>query len=398
MVRYTYKARDLAGKLRRGSLEAESDAEFYKKLEGEGLFCISVASSNLDKIGKSSEQSKMNMKMLSRFCREFSVLLTSGMNLMTALQLLYEREEKPKQKLCYMHMIEGIEKGDTLHEAMKKQGNTFPGLLKAMVLAGESSGSIDLVMEKMALYYEKETQIKAKIQNAMIYPVILMVVTVAVVMVLFTFVLPQFFQMFDGQSVPAITSFFMGISSFMTNYWYLVLLGILVLVLLIKTACASEKAAFWIDKVKISFPMIGKLVEKVLMAHFANAMNILYASGITIVKALEISSGAIGNRYVEQRLGQVREEVEKGITLSSALQSKELFDSMFCSMIHIGEESGNLEMMFQKLSEYLEQESEQAVQKMMAILEPAILIIIAVLIGAVIASVMLPIYGMYQIS
>lgn len=398
MVRYNYKARDISGKTSRGRIDASSDAEFYKYLDQNGLYCISMSSSNLGKTESKNAFMKMNVKHLSVFCREFSVLLASGMNLMTALQLLYERAEKPKMKACYMRMIEGIEKGDTLYDAMRKQGNTFPPLFRAMVLAGESSGSIDTVMEKMAAYYEREANMKSKVQNAMIYPIILIFVTVAVILVLFTFVLPQFFEMFEGQDVPGITAFFMGVSHFMTDYWYFVLIGILLLILLIKAACTSEKVAYTLDKIILKLPVFGKLIEKIIMAHFANAMNVLYASGITVIKALEISSGTVTNRCISEKLIQVREDVEKGITLSAALQTEGLFDQMFWSMVHIGEESGNLETMFLKLSEYLEQESESAVSKMMAVLEPAVLIIIAVLIGAVVASVLLPIYSMYQVG
>lgn len=397
MILYSYKARDLKGKVQKGRTKALSDAEFYKYLEEANLFCISFVSQNLDKTDSREESLKMNIRTLSVFCREFSVLLSSGMNLMTALQLLYERADKQKQKSCYMRMIESIKKGDTLYQAMSKQGNTFPSLLKAMVLAGESSGSIDLVMAKMALYYEKEERLKAKIQNAMIYPIILIAVTVAVIMILFTFVLPQFFEMLEGQEVPAITTFFMMVSKFMMNYWYIVLIGVLMLIAFIKALSANENAAYRIDGFILQIPVFGKLTEKIIMAHFANAMNILYASGITIIKALEISSATISNSYIEKRLVQVREKVEKGVSLSSALESEKLFDQMFSSMVHIGEESGNLEIMFLKLSEYLEQESENAVQKMMAFLEPTVLILIAVIIGAVVASVLLPIYGMYQV-
>lgn len=398
MIQYKYKARDLNGKIKRGKVEAGSDAEFYNYLEKKNLFCISMVSKNLDQSAQSQTFFKMKLKDLSVFCREFSVLLASGMNLMAALQLLYERAEKQKYKDCYMRMIEGIKKGDTLYDAMRKQGNTFPPLLRAMILAGESSGSMDLVMEKMALYYEKEANMRSKVQNAMIYPVILFVVTIAVVIVLFTFVLPQFFEMFEGQDVPAITVFFMNVSRFMTGYWYILLFVIILAALLFKLATLGEKTGEYLDKLLLKLPIMGRLIEKIYMAHFANAMNILYASGITIIKALEISGTTITNRYIGRKLSEVREDVEKGVPLSLAMQTDGLFDKMFWSMVHIGEESGNLETMFLKLSEYLENESEHAIQKMLAILEPAVLILIAVLIGAVVASVLLPIYSMYQVG
>lgn len=396
MAKYRYKARNLEGKIQHGTVEAGSNAEFYNYLEKKGLFCISMEIKREEKAEGSGR--KMKVRHLSVFCREMSVLLASGMNLLSALHLLYDREEKPFIKQSYMELIEAIEKGDTFYEAMRKQGSTYPRLLKAMVLAGETSGSIDRIMEKMALYYEKENALKTKVQNAMIYPLILIGVTFAVIILLFTFVLPRFFDMFEGQEVPAITAAFMSISRFMTNNWHLLLLALLVLICVVRALKENERTGKKLDQLLLSVPVFGKLIYKVITGHFANAMSILYASGVTIVRALEISGETLDNRFVAEKLEHVREKVEKGVALSQALQQEDMFDKMFWSMVHIGEESGNLEMMFFKLSEYLEQESEAAVQKMMAVLEPLVLIVIAVIIGAVVASVLLPIYSMYQVG
>lgn len=397
MAKYRYRAKDRKGRNVYGTMEAENDAEFYSYLEKQELYCLSVRSKRAGTSDVGQEGRKIKTKVLSVFCREMAVLLSSGMNLLAALRLLYEREEKSFIKDCYMYMIEGIEKGDTLYEAMKKQGDAWPPLLKSMVLAGEASGSIDLIMEKMAFYYEKEANLKSKVQNAMIYPLILIGVTIAVIIVLFTFVLPQFFEMFEGQEVPGITSVFMTISRFMTENWYILLLVLLSVICLLKVLKENARIGIKMDRMNLQMPVIGRLVEKVIMGHFANAMSILYASGVPVVKALEISSGTVGNRYIAEKLVRVREKVEKGAALSQAMQVEGVFDKMLWTMIHIGEESGNLETMFFKLSEYMEQESEAAVQKMMAVLEPLVLIVIAVVIGMVVASVLLPIYSMYQI-
>lgn len=396
MAKYRYKAKNLEGKILYGTLEAGSNAEFYDNMEKKGLYCISMTV----KKGEMAEgrERKLKMKTLSVFCREMSVLLASGMNLLTALRLLYDREEKQYIKDSYMGLIESIEKGDTFYEAMRKQGNTYPRLLKAMVLAGEASGSIDQIMEKMAIYYEKENALRTKVQNAMIYPLILIAVTFAVIILLFTFVLPRFFDMFEGQKVPAITAAFMSISRFLTGNWHLLLLALLVVICVVKALGENERTGRKLDQLILSIPIFGKLINKVITGHFANAMSILYASGVTIVRALEISGETLDNRHIAEKLVNVREKVEKGVELSQALQQEKMFDKMFWSMVHIGEESGNLEMMFFKLSEYLEQESEAAVQKMMAVLEPMVLIVIAVVIGAVVASVLLPIYSMYQVG
>lgn len=397
MVRYCYKAKTKDGKLEKGIVELDNEAEFYRYMGEKKLYCISVHSKQTDNSVSGSHTTAMSPKILSVFCREFAVMLSSGMNIMTALQLLYERENKPKIKDCYMRMIEGIEKGDTLYDAMRKQGKIFPKLLVSMVLAGESSGMIDQVMEKMATYYEKEMVLKAKIQNALIYPCMLISVTICVIIILFTFVLPQFFSLFSGQDLPGITVLFMNISHFLVDDWYILIIVIFGAAVLFLALKRSEKFQMGLDRLSLKIPVIGRLLEKILIARFSNAMNILYSSGITIIRCLEIGSSTISNTYLAGKLVLAREMVEKGVVLSQAMENQDIFDKMFWSMLHIGEESGNLEMMFLKLSEYYEKESEQATQKMMSIMEPVILIIIAIVVGTVIASVLLPIYGGYQI-
>lgn len=396
MNTFEYKAKDQNGKICRGKIECSGEKEFYKLLQERGLFCMEVYQRQ-ERAKKQVRRVKWKPKETAMFCREFSVMLTAGMNMLTALQLLYDRAAKVHQKNSYMQMMEGIEKGDTLYDAMRKQKNVFPKVLLSMVLAGESSGTMDDVMGKMADYYDKEADLQAKLINAMIYPMILITITAGVVLVLFTFVLPQFFSLFKGKEVPAITTFFMNISLFLTSYWYLLLLAILVIVVIIKMMLRNEQFRARMDEWVLKIPIMGGLMEKLLVARFANVMNILYSSGITIVQSISISVETVSNRYLAAKLNTVNELIEKGVSLSEAMQREKLFDSLTWSMIQIGEESGSLEMMFLKLSEYYTRESETATQKMMSLMEPLVLVFIAIVIATVIASILLPIYNMYQL-
>lgn len=396
MILYNYSAKDAAGKIHNGKIEANGDDEFYLFLDKQNWYCVSVSRTDLLREAQNQSEYKFKPKEVALFCREFAIMLSSGMNMLTTLQLLYERCRKAKQKQCYMHMIEAIEKGETLHDAMKKLGKTFPTLLSAMVLAGEASGSLDIVMEKMAQYYERDYRLKGKIQTALIYPILLMSVTVAVIILLFTVVLPQFFTMFEGQKLNFLTSFYMKLSVFLKNQWYIPLGVIIVIILVLHFLKRDPGFRLGYDKSKLKIPLISKLLEKILISRFANGMSILYSSGISIIRCMDICSTVISNTYLEHKMQQATEQVEKGTSLSQALEEQGLYDSMVWSMIHIGEESGNLDAMFLKLSEYYEEESETATQKMMAIMEPAMLIIIAIIVGSVVASVLMPIYGMYQ--
>lgn len=396
MILYNYSAKDAVGKIHNGKIEANGDDEFYLFLDKQNWYCISVSRTDLLREAQNQSEYRFKPKEVALFCREFAIMLSSGMNMLTTLQLLYERCRKAKQKQCYMHMIEAIEKGETLHDAMRKLGKTFPTLLSSMVLAGEASGSLDIVMEKMAQYYERDYRLKGKIQTAMIYPILLMSVTVAVIILLFTVVLPQFFTMFEGQDLNPLTSFYMKLSVFLKNQWYIPLGIIIGIILLIHFLKRDPGFRLEYDKSKLKIPLISKLLEKILISRFANGMSILYSSGISIIRCMDICSTVISNTYLEFKMQRATEQVEKGTSLSQALEEQGLYDSMVWSMVHIGEESGNLDAMFLKLAEYYEEESESATQKMMAIMEPVMLIIIAIIVGSVVASVLIPIYGMYQ--
>lgn len=396
MNTYEYKARTEKGKIFHGTIECGSEQEFYKRLEEKQLYCIEMKQ-KADRLAQ-KKQSKWKPKEIGLFCREFAIMLSAGMNMISALQLLYERAHKPHQKTCYMLLLEEIAKGDTLYEAMRRQRNVFPNMLLSMILAGETSGKIDTVMEKMAVYYEKEADLRTKLTNAMIYPIVLICITFGVIILLFTFVLPRFFSLFEGKEVPGITKFFMNVSYFMTNYWYVLLLIVVLVVIAVHWLQRSEKFHAQTDAYVLKIPVVGKLMEKLIIARFANAMNILYSSGITIVESLKIAIGTVGNMYVAKKLTNVNELIEKGISMSEAMEREGLFDNMIWSMIQIGEESGNLESMFYKLSDYYSKESESATQKMMAIMEPLVLVVIAMVIAVVIASVLMPIYSMYKIA
>lgn len=396
MILYDYTAKDKYGNLHTGKMEANADDEFYEFLDRQSWFCMSLTKKDLEAEEQKEAVYRFKTKEVAVFCREFSIMLSSGVNMLSSLQLLYDRCKKAKQKQCFMHLIEMIEKGLTLNEAMKRLGNTFPALLKSMVFAGESSGSLDIVMSKMALYYEREHRLKGKLQTALIYPILLISVTVGVVILLFTFVLPQFFDILEGQDLNFLTKFYMNVSLFLIHQWYIALAVLLGIMLLVHFLKKNERFRYGYDRVKLKIPVISGLLQKIQIARFANGMNILYSSGISIIQSMEICSTLVTNSFLSEKMRRATEQVEKGSALSEALEEQGLYDSMVWSMIHIGEESGSLEEMFLKLSEYFEEEAETAMQKMMAIMEPVILIIIAIIVGTVVASVLMPIYGMYN--
>lgn len=394
MAIYRYKARNIDGKVVSGKLEASDERSFYLEIEKKGLVCISHQEVDENK-GDDIFQ-KLKTKEVASFCREFGVLLDAGIPVIQALQTLERRTNNKKLKKTYMSLIEGIGKGDAMADVMDSLGNIFPDILRSMVRIGEQSGSLSYVILTMADFYAKEHKAKSKMQAMMIYPVMLIVLTIGVVIALFTFVLPRFFTMFGDKDLPWITEFFMGVSNIMVNHWKLILMGILFIVFAILLIGKSEIGRYTFDKWKCKFPVVGKLMEKTRIARFANTMYILTGSGIVVLDSLKICAGSLGNLYVKEKFDRIREEVEKGRNLSDCMEGEKLFENMVWSMIATGEETGNSTLMYEKLYDYYEQEADMANQKLMALMEPAVMIVIGGLIGLVMASVLMPIYGMYQ--
>ena len=393
MAIYRYKAKSESGKLVFGKVEVTDEQAFYREMEKRRLHCISVR-----EVGQENHldfRRKLSLKELHVFCRELGVMLAGGVPLIDALDTMYRRSLNKRLKGCYMALIEQLEKGSSLRDSMKRMGNTFPEILVAMVGVGEQSGSLDRVISDMADFYGKEHATKSKAQTMMIYPTLLIVVTVGVIIGVFTFVLPKFFKLFGDDDLPGITKLFMKFSNVLVKDWELVLLVLFFViigsVLIAKTAAGK----YYIDQFKCGIPVISKLMEKSVIARFGNTMGILTNSGVSVLDAIKICAAALGNTFIESRLMRIREEVEKGVPFSDSMEKEKLFDDLVWSMMATGEETGRTGEMYGKIYAYYEQESDIATQKLLAIMEPAVMLVIGLVIGLVMMSVLLPIYGIY---
>lgn len=394
MATYRYKAKSEQGQIVNGKLEMADEQAFFKELEKRRLYCISYK-----EVGsaKSNEgKGKLSLKELNVFCRELGVMISAGVSIINALDTMRRRSTNKKLKNCYMALMEQLEKGSSLEDAMRGLGNTFPEILVSMVGVGEQSGSLDVVVSDMAEFYGKEHATKSKLQTMMIYPTILVLVTIVVIIAVFTFVLPKFFTLFNGNDIPGITKVFVAISNFLVNDWLILLLIFLVAIVVFVMIYNTDTGRYYIDKLKCNIPIVSKLMEKSVIARFANTMGILTGNGIPVLDAIKICSTTLGNKYTRERMMKIREEVEKGIPFSDSMEKEGLFEDLVWSMMATGEETGQSDQMYMKLYSYYEQESNIATQKLMAILEPVVMLVIGVIIGLVMMSVLLPIYGIYS--
>lgn len=392
MATYKYIAKDINAKKIMGKVEARSRKELVDFLREQGLFLIE--SKELTSQEKTAYKFKLNE--LSEFNRQISTMLGSGISLIRAMSILVKRDNKPRITKIYKKIYVKLQQGFPLSVALQDQGETFPLLMINMIRSGEESGQLEQTTKKMAVQFEKDYRIKNKIRSAMIYPIILLVVTIAVVFLIFTAILPTFFTYFEGQDMPAITQFVLALSHFMQDYWYLVLIGILSVIAVWLIVLREEKVRLKYDKAKLGIPAIGKLLKVIYTARFARTMSSLYSSGVSMINALLLTKDTINNAYIASQFDEVVKQIRDGTTLSVAIQHIDGFDAKLYSSIFIGEESGRLDDMLESIADDFDYESELASQRMVAILEPVMIVILAIVVGTVMISVMLPLYTMYS--
>lgn len=387
---YQYNAVTLSGEKKRGTMDVDDVQRLNEKLREQNLYLVDYKI-NVDSKAKGKRLKPME---LSDFCRQIGTMLSSGVVLIRAVKIIMDRDMDPKLKAVYSNLYQSLKQGLSISEAMEEQRGVFPPMLINMYRAGEASGSIDVTSMKMAEHYEKEARLNSKIKSAMTYPIILLVITTIVIFVLFTFVLPTFAELFQDDMPPA-TKIMFAISDFMRSKWILVVTFVVGLVVLFRALKTLPNFVIALDRVKLRIPKIGNLLKTIYTARFSRTLSSLYASGISLVEALTISKGTIGNEYISSQFDNLVKEVRNGMTVSEAISQVDGFDPKLASTILIGEETGRLDEMLESTADSFDYESEQATGRMTALIEPVMLVIMAGVVGFVMISVMLPISQMY---
>ena len=399
MPGFTYVVVDKRGKEKRGSIEAVNKEKVIDILKNDGLIPVSVKEQGtLNKEIDFSIGKKVKPRDLSVFCRQFVSITQAGVPMKEALQMLSEQTENKWLKRAISEVLLSVEKGNTLADSMRGQSDIFPPMLINMVEAGENSGSLEMAFTRMAVQFEKEAKLKATIRKATIYPIILIIAAIGVVAVMLLFVIPIFIDMFADLDVemPGITMWVMNTSEWMTEHWYMILGLIILVIVAYKMIYKTEQGRLAIDRVKMKMPLFGKLTVKTACAQFARTMSTLLSSGISTIDALETVSKIVNNIHYTNALLKAREEVMKGIPLSEPLTASKIFPPMVCHMTGIGEETGNIEDMLEKLADYYDEEVEMTTQSVLAAMEPLIIVFMAVVVGTLVVAVVSPIGAMYS--
>ena len=388
---FVYTATDVQGNtIKNARMSAEDVNDFLEKIHEKGLFCSSYKEAGSKKSGTLH---KFKTAELSYNCRQLSAMLTSGLTLVRALDILYKEQEKDSAKQVFREVYEEVQKGTTFSDALRMQHGAFPDFMVSMIQAGETSGSLDVIVRRLEDYYDKQNKLNSKIKSSMMYPIILAILCVAIVIILFTFIMPTFKDLLTEKDMKGITGALFAFSDSLTGYWYVYVSVVLILIFVIKYSLKIPDVRYKFDKLLCKMPKMGKLIVKIYTGRFARTLSSLYSSGIPMVESLERSAAILGNSFIEKAFITVVDEVKQGEQLSVSIQRTGIFESMFCSIIFVGEESGALDTILEKSATFYEDESDEAIQRIVGMIEPLMIIIMGVAIGFVIAGVLPAIYN-----
>lgn len=399
MAAWGFVAIDKSGKEIKGSREADSEEQVLRELKAQGLIVLNVTEQNaLTRDINIDIGGKPTARDLSVFCRQFASITRAGVTIIEALRMLAEATENKKMQKALMNVRADVEKGETFADSLAKHPAVFPELLIQMARAGESSGSLETSMERMAIQFEKSAKTKALVKKAMIYPIVVMIVAIAVVIVMLVVVIPSYTDMFEqlGAELPGITLAVIAMSDFVKNYWFIIIPVVVGVVFLFKAYAKTYSGKHLFGKLQLKIPAVKNLVVKNASAMMARTLSTLLTAGVPLNEAVAIVADTMTNIWFKEALKDATEQIMVGVPLSQPLQNCGLFPPMVYYMIRIGEEAGSTEEMLNKLADYYEEEVEMAVQSLMAAMEPMIIIVLAVVVGGLIAAVMAPMMTMYE--
>lgn len=393
MPKYIYKAKTEEGEQISGRMQAMDENDLHLKLRQESKYLITAKrEEDVQRVHK------IKAKYLADFCRQIGTLSASGVSLVRALNIIAQDESNKKnEKTIFENILRQVRQGKALSEAMEEQGEAFPELLINMVRSAETAGNLDETSMRMADYYDKQFRMHSKISNATLYPKILSFVIVVVVIFMLSYILPQFQELFDQMEVlPLPTRILFAMSDGIREHWLILIILSAILIPLMIFVAHVPQVKLQLDRVKLHVPVFGKLLKIIYTARFARTISSLYSSGIPIVQALQIARRTIGNTYIDSQFDEAVSRIRTGGNLSDSLDLVDGFTKKLTSAIRVGEETGSLDTMLNSIADSMEFESNMAIDKMVAALEPILIIVMAIIVGFIMVSVLMPIYGSYD--
>jgi len=399
MTAFAYTAINAQGLVSKGTVHASDQGAAKDQLRQQGLLAQSLAEQKAASSG-GARFAKIKPKSLQIFSRQFATLIQAGVSIVQALLILEEQTDDKKLAVVIAEVREDVESGVVLSRAMSRHPKVFSRLFVAMIEAGEASGMLDIVLDRVAIQIEKDTKLKRRVKSAMLYPTVVLTFATCVLIGMLMFLVPIFvkiFQSLNGQ-LPTITQIVVNMSNVLRDYWWIifpVFFGIIFGLLRFKKT--PEGRAMW-DRFKLRLPMkIGDVVLKVAMARFSRTLSTLVSAGVDIVKALEITGTTAGNTVLEEALVNVRQRLNEGARIAQTMTENPVFPPMVSQMVKIGEETGELDKMLSKIADFYEDEVDTAVAALTSIIEPIMMIGVGAMVGVIVISMYMPMFKMLKL-
>lgn len=336
---------------------------------------------------------KFKTKEVSFISRQLASMTSAGLSLVRALYILQEQQENKKAKAVLLDIYEEVQKGKSFSEVLEAKPGVFPDLFVSMVAAGESSGTLDQILVRVSDHFANANKTNNKVKSAMVYPIILLVLALAVVVLMFTMILPTFADMMEPEDMSPLTRGMMAFSDSLINYWYIYIIVILALVFGFWFCKRVPAIKLKMDELVLRIPKVGKLLATIYTGRFARNMSNLYAAGLQMVDCIQKSVQVLGNTYINKKFEEVIDNIKLGESMSKAVEKTGIFEGMFTSIIYVGEESGTLDTILSKAADYYEEEGDSAITKLVGMLEPVMIIIMGIAIGLVLAAIFPMLYG-----
>ncbi len=397
MAVFNYKVVDKDGKNKKGTIEAPNRDGAEKKLKSDGYSIMSLTEQNNPFSGGLIKK-KVKSRDLGVFCKQFSAVIKAGVTIISALELMGDQIENPTLKRAVMDAKTYVEKGGTLADALRVNSDVFPPIMINMVAAGELSGNLEVCLDRLVEHFEKDNALSSKIKGAMVYPIVVFIVMIIVVIVVMIAVIPNFTEMFKdmGTKLPLATRMMVAASNFIIHKWYILIIVVAAIVFGCKAFKKSSVGEQFFSNIAIKAPVFGNLTIKSACSRFARTMSTLMASGISMIDAVEQVAKMMDNKIIRDGLMDAKTQVAKGIPLSKPLKDMEVLPPMLSAMTKIGEETGDIEEMLSKVADYYDEEVDAATNKLTAAMEPLIMVILACIVGMIVAAVYGPIMSMYD--
>ena len=396
---YTYRARDRSGKIVTATMEAATEREVAAALRDKGMFVAEIKPParglNME-IKMPAFLDAPGLRDVTIFSRQFATVIAAGLPVVQSLNILQRQADKQGMKEALNKVRQDVETGLPLSDAIAKFPRIFNKLYVYLVRAGEVSGNLDGILERVATYMEKQQAIRGKVRSAMTYPAVVLVIALAVTFFLLTGIVPQFAQILDqlGGELPIITQVLVAISDFLRFQWWLLLIITVAVIVGLGFYYRTNNGRHVIDRILLRMPVLGTLVQKSAIASFSQTFGLLLRSGVNIVEAIDITKGTAGNIIVEDILSETKDAVQRGEQVSVTLMKyPQVFPPLVSSMVAIGEETGAIDAMLEKIAEFYEREVDEAVEGLTAALEPMLIVFLGVIVGFIVAGMFLPMFA-----